>query len=236
MINDVTTKGEYYGEKTHPARFYYYHYYYFFTRRRRPEKIDNRSASMSPVSAAFTPFSFFRFFRFSFRPRIYYVHTSCDNYCRRVPGCSSFHFYIIIYIFFFFFRWTYAIANDTRNERVKWLTTPPVQLCARTAVLFIYFFAPLVPFPGVNFFGNGKKTIKKPTSVYFPLWLPPNRSANDFRRRFPRVSCVVTHRAISNGRATSRWHRRRRLCHHVTCRVHAYITLTRLKNVHVITT
>lgn len=29
----------------------------------------------------------------------------------------------------------------------------------------------------------------------FPLWLPPNRAANDFRRRrrFPRVLCVVTH-------------------------------------------
>lgn len=30
----------------------------------------------------------------------------------------------------------------------------------RSRLLFIYFFAPLVPFPGVNFFGNGKKTIK----------------------------------------------------------------------------
>lgn len=30
----------------------------------------------------------------------------------------------------------------------------------------------------------------------FPLWLPPNRAANDFRRRcrrFPRVLCAVTH-------------------------------------------
>lgn len=131
MINDATTKGT--AKKMHPARFSC-----FIFCVRRPEKIDNRSASMSSVSACGT------------------VHPFC------------FVFFILFFIFsllsFFFFpghvqvaiiigvvvestSWGYKRvfehmqSSDTRNERVKWLTTTGY---TDRSVAFFFFYKSFV--------------------------------------------------------------------------------------------
>uniref|UniRef100_A0A2S2NL15 Uncharacterized protein n=1 Tax=Schizaphis graminum TaxID=13262 RepID=A0A2S2NL15_SCHGA len=68
MINDATTKGEYYGEKTHPAQFYYYHYYFLpaarSTAAAAPRKsiIDQHQCHRFPRRSPLFVFSLLSFF------------------------------------------------------------------------------------------------------------------------------------------------------------------------------